>query len=208
MKKMTLVRKSLPPILSLAVCLAVLPLDALAVDRDKTKFAPPELGSLETKQTIGAVTVGAVAYDRESLASAAFGKVNPYEHGVLPVLVVIRNDSKETLRLEGMAAEYHDKDRRSVNATPASEVPYIEPPKRPTFGGPQIPGINRKKKNPLAAQEIETRAFSARMLPPGESAHGFFYFRTGHRSGSTVYLKGLQEASSGKELFYFEVPLE
>ena len=96
MKKMTFVRKSLPPLLGLAVCLAVLPLDALAVDRDKTKFAPPELDSIEPKQTIGGVNMAAVPYDRESLASAAFGKLNPYEHGVLPVLVLIRNDSKET----------------------------------------------------------------------------------------------------------------
>jgi hypothetical protein len=205
---MTLVRKSLPPLLGLFVCLSVVSLDALAVDRDKTKFAPPELGTLETKQTIGGVTIAAVPYDRESLASAAFGKLNPYEHGVLPVLVIIRNDSKGAVGLNGMNVEYHDKDRRAVEATPPAEVPFVEAPKRPTFGGPQIPGLGRKKKNPLAAAEIETRAFSAKMLPPGESAHGFFYFRTGHRSGSSVYIRGLQEASTGKELFFFEIPLD
>lgn len=208
MKKMTFVRKSLPPLLGLFVCLSVASLDALAVDKEKTKFAPPELDTIESKQTIGGVTIAAVPYDRESLASAAFGKLNPYEHGVLPVLVLIRNDSKGTVTLNGMSVEYHDKDRRAVEATPPSEVPFVEAPKRPTFGGPQIPGLGRKKKNPLAAPEIETRAFSAKMLPPGESAHGFFYFRTGHRSGSNLYIKDLQEASTGKELFFFEIPLD
>lgn len=190
------------------MCLSFLSLDAVAVDRDKTKFTPPDLESLQTKQAVSGVTIGAVPYDRESLASAAFGKLNPYEHGILPVLMVIRNDSKAAIRLDGMKVEYHDKNRGVVNATPAAEVPFLEAPRRPTFGGPQIPGISRKKKNPLAAAEIETRAFSARMLPPGESAHGFFYFRTGHRSGSNLYVTGLQEASSGKELFFFEVPLD
>jgi hypothetical protein len=88
-------------------------------------------------------------------------------------------------------------------------VPFVEPPKRPTFGGPQIPGItNRKKKNPLQTPEIETRAFSAKMLPPGESAYGFFYFRTLHKSGANIYVTGMREASSGKDLFYFDFPLD
>ena len=64
------------------------------------------------------------------------------------------------------------------------------------------------KKNPLAAWEIEGRAFAAKMLPSGQSASGFFYFQTGHRSGSTLYVTGIREASTGKELFYFEVPLD
>jgi hypothetical protein len=205
---MTFVRKSLPCLLALFASIAALSIDAFAVDRDKNKFSPPELDSLQTKLTISEVTVGAVPYDRESLASSAFGKLNPYEHGVLPVLVMIRNGTKGTVKLDNMKVEYHDRDRRSVDSTPASDVPYLDAPKRPTFGGPQIPGVtNRKKKNPLAAPEIETRAFSAKMLPPGESAHGFFYFRTGHRSGATLYLTGLQEAATGKDLFYFEVPL-
>jgi hypothetical protein len=34
------------------------------------------------------------------------------------------------------------------------------------------------------------------------------YFRTGHRSGSNLYVTGLREAGSGKELFFFEIPLE
>lgn len=205
---MTFVRKRLPLFLNLAACLFVLPLDAPAVDRDKTKFAPPDLDTVQTKLTVGGVTLAAVPYDRESLAATAFGKMNLYEHGVLPVLVIIRNDTKGTIRLEKMKVEYHDKDRRAVEATPPGDVHYVEAPKRPTFGGPSIPGLGRKKKNPLAGPEIETRAFSARMLPPGESAHGFFYFRTGHRSGSTLYVTGLEEAATGKELFYFEAPLD
>ena len=46
------------------------------------------------------------------------------------------------------------------------------------------------------------------MLPPGESAHGFFYFRTAHRSGASLYVTGMREASSGKDLFYFDIPLD
>jgi hypothetical protein len=205
---MTRVRKKIPLFLGLLASITVLSLDALAIDKDK-KFTPPELDTVTTKQTTGGLTIGVVPYDRSSLAESAFGKVDPYEHGILPVLVLVRNDTKQAVRLDSMKVEYRDRDRRTVEATPPSEVPFVEPPKRPTFGGPTtIPGLGRKKKNPLRTPEIETRAFSAKMLPPGESAHGFFYFRTTHKSGASIYLTGLQEASSGKDLFYFDIPLD
>ena len=203
------VRKRLPLLLLFSASITVFSLDALAVDKDKAKFAPPDLDSVPTKLTIGEVTIGAVPYDRSSLAETAFGKVDPYEHGVLPILVFIRNDTKQAVRLDDLKVQYHDQNRRTVDAIPAAEVPFVEPPKRPTFGGPTIPGItNRKKKNPLQTPEIETRAFAAKMLPPGESAHGFFYFRTLHKSGASLYVTGMREASTGKDLFYFEIPLD
>jgi hypothetical protein len=46
------------------------------------------------------------------------------------------------------------------------------------------------------------------MLPAGQTASGFFYFQTGLETGSTIYISGMSEASSGKELFYFELPLQ
>jgi hypothetical protein len=46
------------------------------------------------------------------------------------------------------------------------------------------------------------------MLPPGESANGFFYFRTGHRNGSSFYLTGLEDAATGQDLFFFEIPID
>jgi hypothetical protein len=205
---MTLVRKSLPLPLSLVVTMTAVPPSAIALDKDK-KFVPPDLDTLQTKQTIADVTIGAVPFEGAAEAATAFGKKNPYEHGVLPVLVMIRNGSKDAIRLQSMKVEYRDKDRQSIDPIPPAEVQFVEPPRRPTFGGPTtIPGLGRKKKNPLAGPEIEIRAFAAKMLPPGESAHGFFYFRTGHRSGATLYISGLQEAGTGKDLFFFEIPLE
>jgi hypothetical protein len=206
---MICVRKRLPPLLVLLASISVLSLDALAIDKDKTKFTPPELDTVPTKLAVGDVTIGAIPYDRASLAEAAFGKVDPYEHGVLPILVIVRNNSKQAVRLDGMKVQYRDRDHRAVEATPPAEVPFVQPPKRPTFGGPTtIPGLGRKKKNPLRTAEIETRAFSAKMLPPGESAHGFFYFRTTHKSGASLYVTGLREAATGKDLFYFDIPLD
>ena len=207
---MTCVRKRLPLLLGFLASITFLSLDALAVDKDKAKFAPPDLDTVATKLTIGEVTIGAFPYDRSSLAETAFGKVDPYEHGVLPILVLIRNDTKQAIRLDDLKVEYHDQDQRAVDATPACGSTFCGAPETSHFrrSHDHTGSRQRKKKNPLQTPEIETRAFSAKMLPPGESAHGFFYFRTAHRSGASLYVTGMREASTGKDLFYFEIPLD
>lgn len=178
------------------------------LDKDKNKFSPGPASSFATRQTNNDVTIAAVAYDSEALASTAFGKVNPYVHGVLPVLVVIQNDSKQSIKLDRMQAQYITGDREKIEATPSRDVPYLRAPKRPNMNGTPLPGMGGRNKNPLAAWEIDGRAFAAKILPPGESAHGFFYFQTGHARGAKLYLTGLEEAATGKELFYFEIPLD
>ena len=201
---MSLRRNCLPLLLTLVASISIVE----GIDKDKNKFSPGPASSFASKQTDNGVTIAAVAYDTEALAAGAFGKMNPYEHGVLPVLVVIQNDSKQSIRLERMAAQYIAADREKIDPTSAREVPLLRPPKRPNFNGTPLPGLGRKNKNPLAGPEIEGRAFAAKMLPPGESAYGFFYFQTGHRGGAKLYLKGLEEAATRKELFYFEIPLD
>jgi hypothetical protein len=46
------------------------------------------------------------------------------------------------------------------------------------------------------------------MLPPKETASGFFYFRAPYRSGSKLFVRGIREAATGNEWFYFEIPLD
>jgi hypothetical protein len=71
-----------------------------------------------------------------------------------------------------------------------------------------LPIPRGKPKSKLDVPEIEGHAFAARMLPPGDNAHGFVYFQTGHRRGSKLYIRGLVDAASGVEMMFFEVPLE
>ena len=80
------------------------------------------------------------------------------------------------------------------------------PPKIP--GQSPLPLPRREKKGPLNVWEIEGRAFLARMLPTADSASGFFYFQTEYKTGSRLYLNGVKDAASGKDYFYFEVPIE
>ena len=176
--------------------------------RTPRSFRPVRLRPIRPKQTNDHVTVAVVAYDTEELAHTAFGKLNPNQYGVLPVLVIIQNDTDQALKLDHLDVEYTSADGRNVEATPADEVQTLGGAERPNVPvGRPIP-IHRKHKNPLDVWEIDGRSFAAKLLPPHESANGFFYFQTTHRPGSKFYLTGIKVASTGQDIFYFEIPLQ
>ena len=180
-------------------------------DKDKPRFAPGPASSYPSHQTLDNITIAALPYVTEEQSKIAFGKANPYKYGVLPVLVVLENGTGKALRLD-ISAEFIDPGNRHVEATPAEDVIFIgSGVKRPKLPG-QTPYPNPfphgPKKGPLNTDEITTRAFAAKMLPAGESAYGFFYFQTQNMPGSKIYLTGFKDATTGKDYFYFEVPID
>lgn len=182
-------------------------------DKDHRDFRPGPVDAYSHRQRIGDLTIAAEAFSTPGKIRSAFGKLNLGKYGLLPILVVMRNDSGDALRLDTMRVEYIRDDGRHVDPTPPEEIPYLAPVEQPEIGGtrwpaPPIPGLGRKKKNPLAAFEVQGRAFSAKMLPPRDRASGFFYFRTAPLRGSRLYITGIRKAATGQELFYFEIPLD
>ena len=83
-----------------------------------------------------------------------------------------------------------------------------KPPHHRTDDPLPIPLPRRQKKGPLNTPEIVNRALSVKLVPNGETVYGFFYFEAEHRPGSKLYLTGLSNASTGKEYFYFDLPLD
>src|SRR5579871_2323657 len=182
---------------------------AAAADKDKPRFAPGPASSYPGHQTMDKITIAAVPFLSDEQAHTAFDKVNPYKHGVLPVLVVFENGTGKTLRLD-LVAELVDTDGKHIDATPATDVMRIggvtKPPKLP--GQNPLPFPTRKPKGPLNIPEIETRAFAPHMLPDRDVASGFFYFQADYRPGVRLYITGIKDPATGKDYFYFEVPLE
>src|SRR5258706_8524508 len=97
---------------------------AAAADKDQ-RFIPGRATSYATKQTNDKVTIAAVPYVTEDQVKSAFGKLDPNKHGVLPVLVVIQNDSSQSLRMDEIKVDYILPDRTKVEATAAKDVPYL-----------------------------------------------------------------------------------
>jgi len=180
---------------------------AFAADKTPESFKPGPAGSFANHQTSDQMTVGAQAYTSSDRVKAAFGKLDLNQHGVLPVLVVMQNDRNRAVSLDQIKVEYVAPNRDRVYATPASDVRYLKGPRRPVMGGGPIGKIANRNKNPLADPVIEVRAFAAQMLPAGNTASGFFYFDTAFQPGATIYITGLKEAGTGKEILFFELHL-
>jgi hypothetical protein len=181
---------------------------AFAADKETEKFEVRPAADYKARQTNAKVTIAAQVFVSDDDARLPFGKNNPYKYGVLPVLVVVQNDSAQAVSLEPMKVEYVTADHSRIFSTPARDVRFVNGPQKPNVNiGPTGPKLGKQKKNPLAEWEIEGRAFAAKMLPPGQSASGFFYFQTGFMRSSTLQVSGLKDAKSGEELFYFEIPL-
>ena len=198
---MPFVFKSLALLLSISA--------AVAADKE-TPFKPAPAASYASHQSNAQITIGVDPYVTIDKVKLAFGKLEPNQFGILPVLVVIQNDSGKAIRLDRLKVEYSGPNHERIEATPAKDVRYLKPPQRPSaIDGPAGKvKVLKPKKNPLDEWEIEGRALSARMLPPGESASGFVYFQTVLQRNATIYLNGLYEAATGKEIFYFELPLQ
>jgi len=198
---MPFVFKSLALLLSISA--------GFAADKE-TPFKAAPAASYANHQSNAQITIGVDPYVTLDKVQLAFGKLQPNQYGILPVLVVIQNDSDKAISLERLKAEYAGPNHERIEATPAKDVRYLKPPQRP--GAIDGPGgrvkVLKSKKNPLDEWEVEGRALTAPMLPPGQSVSGFFYFQAGMQHTATIYLSGLYEAGTGKEIFYFELPLD
>ncbi|MFL6465136.1 MAG: hypothetical protein ACJ73N_12095 [Bryobacteraceae bacterium] len=161
-------------------------------------------------QTTNQITVGAKSFDKPELTEDAFGKkADLLKYGVLPVLVVIENKGRNTLDLQYLEVNLVASDGRHASAVPPQELFHVgRPTKRPGISPVPIPIPTSRKKSPLEAPEIAARAFIAKMLPPNDSASGFFYFEAKPEVGDKLYLNGIRDARSGQELLYFEFPLD
>ena len=177
--------------------------------KSDSKFLPGPASSYSNKQTNDKVTIAVTAYDSEELAHMAFGKLNPNEYGVLPVLVIIQNDTDQALKLDHLEVDYTGFDGRHVEATPASDIQVLGGSPRPKLpSGSPIPLPHKKYKNPLNTIEIEGRAFSVKILPAHDSANGFFYFQLEHRPGAKFFLTGIKQAATGQDITFFEIPID
>jgi hypothetical protein len=183
---------------------------ASGAGNEKAPFQAKAASEYPHKQTSEKVTIAADQAITDEQTKEAFGKLNPWRYGVLPVLVVIQNDSPNALRVDGVRFTYILPDRTKIEATPAADLKYMRGARQPkTVPGP-LGGIHVGKgsKNPLAEWEIEGRAFSAKMIPPGQSASGFVYFQAPQTSeAASLYISGLVNAVTKNELYYFEIPL-
>lgn len=175
--------------------------------------APPfkagPAASYPLKQALDGVTIAVKPYDTAELAREAFGKFNPNQYEVVPVLVVIENGRKNAIRMDRVKVEYIIPGVGKLENSTVPELLGLVSPTKPNMNPSPLPIPRRKvKNNPFNTPEMEQRAWAAKVIAPGESANGFFYFQTKHHTSGKFYLTGLFEPATGAELFYYEIPFQ
>jgi hypothetical protein len=154
------------------------------------------------------VLIGGKPFDSLEQTKAVFGKkVNLNKGGILPVLIVIQNKRGQTLDLNGLEVKLSMNGSGSIIPLEPQEATALAfPAQQPRPSRSPIPLPHKGKENSELLPVVE-RAFTARMVPPGEQASGFFYFQTRPEPGMRLLINGIFERPSGKEILYFEIPL-
>jgi hypothetical protein len=156
------------------------------------------------------VTVGGKSFNTADLTAQAFGKkADLLKYGVLPVLVVIENKRDRAIDVQNILVELVATDGRHGQPISPDDVMHLGEPGRkpPKLGGGPLPIPLPRKKNPLNSPEIVERAFTAKVVPANDSVSGFFYFEAQPEAGDSLYVSGVRDAKSNKELMYYEFPL-
>jgi hypothetical protein len=159
------------------------------------------------------VTVALDPYDTP--AKANIFVVNYRQHQLLPMLLIITNDSDQPIQLADMKAELVTSDQSKL--TPDSEDDIFRRVSHPNASGTHYPvpfptgGKVKGGVNSRAMSEIENAQFRAKAVEPRSSQVGFLFFDISDipnpLAGARFYLTGVRN-SSGNELMYFEIPLD
>ena len=156
-----------------------------------------------------------VALDPYDTAPKSNIFVVPYrDYDLLPVLLVVTNDSDQPIELSGMKAQLETAD--GAKLSPASEEDVYRRISHPNASGARnpLPFPTKRVKGGVGTKEfteIENARFKAKAVEPLSSQAGFLFFDISDLKdplkGADFTLTGVRD-TSGNELMYFEVPLD
>ena len=158
-------------------------------------------------------TVAVDPYDMPD--KAQIFSVDYHEEGLLPIFVIITNDTDQPITLTGMKAQLITVNRTKIPPSDSDDV-YRRLAHPSSSAGPTIPlPLPRKKVKGAVPRkvldELQAAQFSAKAVEPHGTQSGFLFFDVAGIStplaGAHFYLTGLQNAK-GDDLMYFEIPFE
>ena len=186
------------------------------------EFSPPTANPAASypandQHTDEKVTVAVDPYDMPD--KAAIFSTKYLDVDMLPVFVIITNDSDEPITLSGMKAQFVTNDRTKL--APATQDDLYRRLSRPQ--GPRrvplpipvpIPLPNSHARGAVTAKaldEMQRAQFSARAVEPHSTQSGFLFFDVSGLEnplpGAHFFLTGLRNGK-GDDLYYFEIALE
>ena len=142
-------------------------------------------------------------------------KENYWEHGLLPVRLLISNDSDQTLMLQDLKIEYITARRDKLQ--PASNEDIYRKFVRPNRADQSHPGMHLpfpvgKKKEAISKdtqEEYESAQLASVPVTPHSTHAGYLFFDMQGEPpapGAHLYVSGIKAGT--KELFYFDIPMD
>src|SRR5271165_6598824 len=182
------------------------------------EFIPPKVANANTYPSKDAhpnekVTVALDVYNAAPKDDIFITHYN--QEGILPILLIITNDSDRPISLKGMGAELVTAGRAKLEALDVEDVfrrvAHIQGSSNPRPIGPiTLPGGSKNKKAQQQLDEITRAHFAAEAVEPHTTRSGFLFFDVENVkqpvAGAHLYLTGVLD-SKGNELMYFEIPL-
>lgn len=179
-------------------------------------YVPPKLEKATNypahdEHTTEHVTVAADPYDTRAKQDEAFNV--PFRQvGFIPILVVITNEGDQAISLNDMHVELVAP--RRLKVMPAAEEDIRRRIVRlPRTGPSPLPIPLPRGKSPMLElhEEFDQASFAAHAVEPHATQGGFFFFDVSGvpdaLAGATLTVTAIKN-NDGKELFYFEIPLD
>jgi hypothetical protein len=158
------------------------------------------------------VAVGLDPYDMGD--KAQIFSVNYHDYDLLPIFMVITNDSDQPISLAGMKPQLVTVKRDKLSAATTDDMLRRLSHPAPRNVPSPIPLPTKKVKggvNAKTQEEINRAMFSAHAVEPHSTLAGFLFFDVSDiqapLAGAHFYLTGIRDAG-GNELMYFEIPME
>lgn len=135
------------------------------------------------------------------------------QQGILPVFLVITNDSNQPITLKDMHAQLVTARSTKLESLGTDDVfrrvAHINGSSNPQRVGPITLGGTKNKKAQKQYQEIVDAIFAAEAVEPHTTKSGFLFFDVEDVKqsvdGANIYLTGIRDAA-GNELMYFDIP--
>jgi hypothetical protein len=163
------------------------------------------------------VSIAADPYDMPD--KAAIFVVNYKNSDLLPMQFIISNDGDQAVSLMDMEVELITADRSKIPPATVDDL-YRRLGKQTRRGdeparNPLPVPLPRQKVKPTVSKEaqaeIEAMQFLAKAVEPHSLQSGFLIFDVqgipNPLAGAHLYVRGIRD-HNGKELFYFEIPME
>jgi hypothetical protein len=160
------------------------------------------------------VAIAADPYDTADKAALVF-TVKYREEDLLPIHLIISNDSNGTISLMQMKVVFITKSGAKIDPSRTEDI-YRRISHQKQGQGPSVNPLPLPRKRPRAVSheaesEVEGAQFQARAIEARTTQAGFLFFDVSGvdnpLAGGRLEVTGIKN-SAGDELFFFEIPME